>query len=44
VTVTSHWRVDWELSDGRTGRDPDLLTSTSFRYDVYEVQTVGESG
>ncbi len=41
VTVTSRWRVDWELSNGRSGRDPDLSTTTSFPYDVYEIQTVG---
>jgi hypothetical protein len=42
VTLEAEWLVTWELSNGTSGTDPDpLLTSTSFPYDVYEIQTVG---
>lgn len=41
ATLTARWEVRWELSNRQSGRDPDITTSTSFPYDVYEVQTVG---
>jgi hypothetical protein len=42
-TITTRYQVRWDLSDGRTGLDPDIVVSTSFPYDVYEIQTVGQS-
>ncbi|MDJ0771184.1 MAG: hypothetical protein QNJ12_20520 [Ilumatobacter sp.] len=41
ASITARWEVTWELSDGRSGRDPDITTSVTFPYDVYEIQTVG---
>ena len=44
LTVTSTWSVTWELSDGRTGAQPDVVVSSPVPYRVYEIQTVGRSG
>ncbi len=44
MTVSSTWWVTWELSDGRTGRDADIVVSTVVPYDVVEIQTVGTRG
>jgi hypothetical protein len=44
ITMTMRWQIRWDLSDGRFGYDDDLYTSTSIPYDVYEIQTVGNSG
>ncbi len=41
ITITSTWSVTWELSDGRTGRDADIVVTTVVPYDVVEIQTVG---
>lgn len=41
ITITSTWWVTWELSDGRTGREADIVVSTVVPYDVVEIQTVG---
>jgi hypothetical protein len=44
LTATSTWSVTWELSDGSTGAQPDVVVSTPIPYRVYEIQTVGSSG
>lgn len=43
-TITSTWTVTWELSDGRTGSEPDIVVATVLPYEVYEIQTVGTDG
>mgnify|MGYP001816673257 CR=1 FL=1 len=43
-TITSTWTITWELSDGRTGSEPDILVTTVLPYEVYEIQTVGTDG
>lgn len=40
-TITATWAVTWRLSDGRTGREADIVVSTDVPYEVYEIQTVG---
>lgn len=44
LTVTSTWSVTWQLSDGSTGAQPDVVVSSQLPYRVYEIQTVGRSG
>jgi len=43
ITVTSHWDITWETSDGATsgGSVETISLSTSVPYNVYEIQTVG---
>ncbi|MDJ0767148.1 MAG: hypothetical protein QNJ12_00085 [Ilumatobacter sp.] len=41
IGVTVTWHVTWELSNGRTGREPDIVVTTTIPYEVYEIQTVG---
>lgn len=44
LTVTATWTITWELSDGRTGSEPDVVVSTVLPYEVYEIQTIGTRG
>lgn len=41
VTITTRWRVTWQLSDGRSGAENDLVLSATIPYEVREIQTVG---
>ena len=42
ISITATWAITWELSDGRTGREPtDIVLTTSVPYEVYEIQSVG---
>lgn len=42
IVITSEWTVSWELSDGRSGLDPNpIVLSTTMPYEVREIQTVG---
>jgi non-ribosomal peptide synthetase component F len=44
VTITSTWTIGWELSDGGTGTQPDIIVTTTHPYEVREIQTVGTRG
>jgi len=42
ITIAATWAITWELSDGRTGREPaDIVLATTVPYEVYEIQSVG---
>jgi hypothetical protein len=44
VTVTATWTVTWTTSTGTTGTANPITRSTTFDYDVGEIQTIGVSG
>ena len=44
ITITSTWTVTWELSDGTTGQEPDIVVTSVLPYEVYEIQTIGTDG
>ncbi len=44
MTITTTWTVTWELSDGTTGREPDIVVTTVLPFEVYEIQTIGTDG
>ncbi len=44
MTITTTWTVSWELSDGTTGREPDIVVTTVLPFEVYEIQTIGTDG
>jgi len=44
ITITSTWTVTWELSDGTTGQQPDVVVTSVLPYEVYEIQTIGTDG
>ena len=44
ITITSTWTVTWELSDGSTGSEPNIVVTAVLPYEVYEIQTVGTGG
>ncbi len=44
ITITSTWTVTWELSDGATGQEPDIVVTSMLPYEVYEIQTIGTDG
>lgn len=43
ITITSTWTVTWTLSDGRTGTQPAITTTTALPYQIYEIQTIGRT-
>jgi hypothetical protein len=44
ITVTSTWEVVSTTSRGDVELQPDIVLSTTFDYEVVEIQTVGTSG
>jgi hypothetical protein len=44
MTISSTWQVTWQLSNGRSGRLDDIVTTTAHDFTVYEIQTVGVRG
>jgi hypothetical protein len=43
ITMTTHWDITWETSDGTTSGGPveTISLSSTVPYNVYEIQTVG---
>ena len=44
VTVTATWTVTWTTSTGTTGTANPITRTTTFDYDVGEIQTIGVKG